>query len=165
MPRPDFVKWALGRLSAEWDTDSYRPRPVLIDQRDTARDSDGVRAEGGDLAANSIVSVGSQPTVTNTPVGTEFDLRYLDGINVRIEGVHESEAFPDEAGGVPRRDQELPPGLELLAKVERVASAGPPRRDQGRQQDRRPTEIGERRRRRLDEADHRVHSSAPHHGQ
>jgi hypothetical protein len=100
MPRPDFVKWALGRLSAEWDTDSYRPRPVLIDQRDTARDSDGVRAEGGDLAANSIVSVGSQPTVTNTPVGTEFDLRYLDGINVRIEGVHESEAFPDEAGGV-----------------------------------------------------------------
>jgi hypothetical protein len=119
MPRPDFVEWALGRLSAEWDTDNYRPQPVLVDQRDTARDSDGVRAEAGDLAANSIVSVGSQPAVTNTPVGTEFDLRYLDGINVRVEAVHESEAFPDEAGGVAGAGE----FSALVSEVRRVINA------------------------------------------
>lgn len=49
------------------------------------------RKQSVDLTRHTTVSVSSSPDRDEQPVGTEYDLRVEDGVNILIEGAHEDE--------------------------------------------------------------------------
>lgn len=91
MSRPDFVEFVLDTLEAGWDTSTFDPRPTLIDRRDSSRRDGAPRSREFDLSNNNTIGVGSQPTATNEPIGTGYDYRFIDGVQVRLEAVHSDE--------------------------------------------------------------------------
>lgn len=90
---PDYVQTTLDFLD-NWDTGRYSPQPELIDDENSEYYSSqhsrtGERVQSHDLTSGNAISVGSQPTTTQTAVGTEYDHRVRAGVGVTIEAAHE----------------------------------------------------------------------------
>jgi len=81
-----LVEHVLGWLE-NWNT-SNAPRPTLIDRDDATSAAFAGRRVSHDLTDNHVVSVASSPTRQTTAIGTEYDHRVEDGVNVRVEGAH-----------------------------------------------------------------------------
>jgi hypothetical protein len=63
-------------------------QPTLIDRDDSESSSFSGRKVGFDLTDNHAASVASTPDRVTTPIGTEYDHRVEDAVNVRLEGAH-----------------------------------------------------------------------------
>lgn len=98
MALPDFVQEVLDYLDTNWNTSNFDPQPTLVDG-DEMRLYSGGRARSLDVVNENIVTVDSQPTGENTPVGTEFDYRVRRGVTVQIEGYHQ-----DSGGQITDKD-------------------------------------------------------------
>lgn len=73
-----------------WD-ETNAPKPTLIDRDDAESESWQGRKVSYDLTRNHAASVASTPDRITTPVGTNYDHRVEDGVNVRLEGAHTDE--------------------------------------------------------------------------
>jgi hypothetical protein len=88
MTRPDFVAATLDILDSNWNTTNADPQPILVDDRDRERQDTGERAATIDLTENAVISVNGPVTVEDTPLGTEYDVDFREGVSVHLEGVH-----------------------------------------------------------------------------
>lgn len=93
MSLPDFTQEVLDYLdtqanSGNWNTTNYSPHPTLVDG-DEMRLHSGGRARSLDVTNQNIITVDSEPTGENTPIGTEYDFRVRRPVSVNIEGYHE----------------------------------------------------------------------------
>jgi hypothetical protein len=73
-----------------WDT-TNADKPALIDRDDAESASFAGRRVSYDLTDNHAVSVASTPERQTTAIGTEYDHRVEDAVNVRLEGAHTDE--------------------------------------------------------------------------
>lgn len=64
------------------------PQPVFIDRDDSESAAFNGRRVAFDLTESHVASVASTPDRQVTPIGTEYDHRVEDGVNVRLEGAH-----------------------------------------------------------------------------
>ena len=87
MSNPDYVQEVLDYLQ-NWDTNNFSPKPRLIDGDEMRDDDTGNRARNADVIDENIITVTSEPTTQNEPIGTEFDYRHEAGATMRIEGYH-----------------------------------------------------------------------------
>jgi hypothetical protein len=71
----------------DWN-DTEVPMPDLVDRDDAQSDQFLGRQVAGDLKHNAILSISSSYEPQETPIGTEYNLRVRDGVNVRLEGAH-----------------------------------------------------------------------------
>jgi hypothetical protein len=74
----------------DWDT-RRADKPVIIDRDDAASTSFQGRRVSYDLTDSHVVSVASSPERQTTAIGTEYDHRVEDAVNVRFEGAHTDE--------------------------------------------------------------------------
>jgi len=74
----------------DWDT-RRADKPVIIDRDDAASTSFRGRRVSYDLTDSHVVSVASSPERQTTAIGTEYDHRVEDAVNVRLEGAHTDE--------------------------------------------------------------------------
>lgn len=88
MSNPDYVQEVLDYLDTNWDTNNFSPKPRLIDGDEMRDDSDGSRARNADPLKTNLITVNSDPTGQNEPIGTEFDYRHEFGVTVICEGYH-----------------------------------------------------------------------------
>lgn len=66
-------------------------QPTLIDRDDSESASFSGRRVSYDLTDNHAASVASTPDRITDPIGTEYDHRVEDAVNVRLEGAHTDE--------------------------------------------------------------------------
>ena len=77
-----------------WDQNNVQ-QPVFVDRDDAESASFNGRRVSFDLTEDNVISVASTPERITTPIGTEYDHRVEDGVNVRIEAAHADAAdFP-----------------------------------------------------------------------
>jgi len=84
-----LVEHVLGWLE-NWNTNNAA-KPTLIDRDDSTSAAFAGRRVSHDLTDNHAVSVASSPDRQTTAIGTEYDHRVEDGVNVRLEGAHVDE--------------------------------------------------------------------------
>ncbi|MFC7044297.1 hypothetical protein ACFQH6_20730 [Halobacteriaceae archaeon GCM10025711] len=87
----DLANFILARINANWSTGNYDPMPILYHKSDSQRYDTGERGVTVDLPEGNVISVGADPTGTNTPMGGEFDYKVETGVSVQVEGLHEDE--------------------------------------------------------------------------
>jgi hypothetical protein len=73
-----------------WDQNNA-PQPTFIDRDDATSAGFNGRRVSYDLTDNHAVSVASSPERQTTAIGTEYDHRVEDAVNVRLEGAHTDE--------------------------------------------------------------------------
>ena len=100
MALPDFVNETLTFLDTNWNTSTIA-KPTLIDGDEMRDFNDDSRAKAVDVENENIVTVNSEPTGTNTPLGTEYDHEVRYGVNVRVEGYHAD----GSSGGITDKDE------------------------------------------------------------
>jgi len=77
---------------------SNAPQPVFVDRDDAESASFNGRRVSFDLTEDNVISVASTPERITTPIGTEYDHRVEDGVNVRVEAAHVDAAdFPGDS--------------------------------------------------------------------
>lgn len=67
------------------------PQPTFIDRDDATSAGFNGRRVSYDLTDSHVVSVASSPERQTTAIGTEYDHRVEDAVNVRLEGAHTDE--------------------------------------------------------------------------
>jgi hypothetical protein len=93
MADPIFVDRVVEALRRQWDPTNYPGTyagdvPAIIARDDTTSHSYEGRRVAYDLTDNNAVVVDATPTRQQTPIGTEFDYRYEDGVGIEVVGVH-----------------------------------------------------------------------------
>lgn len=86
-------------------------QPVFIDRDDAESASFNDRQVAYDLTDNNAISVASSPDRDTEPIGTGYDHRIVDGVNLRIEGAH-----TDQWGHVADADE----FQDIIDEAERV---------------------------------------------
>jgi hypothetical protein len=84
-----LVKHVLGWLE-NWNTNNAA-KPTLIDRDDATSPAFNGRRVRQVLSDNHAVSVASSPERQTTAIGTGYDHRVEDAVNVRLEGAHVDE--------------------------------------------------------------------------
>jgi hypothetical protein len=113
---PDLTAFVLSILDTQanggnWDASSAG-HPIRYNREDGKRLDTGNRTQGVDFTEGNVVSV---RTVNRdrTPVGTEFDYRFVATLSVRLEGVH-----TDERGGIDPTGSNGVPWQDLTRELE-----------------------------------------------
>lgn len=101
----DLVQRVLEYIDTNWDELNYQPKPILYHDEDKRRLDEGIRTKKLELSENNIVTVGSQPTGSNEPLGLEFNYKSRVGVQVEIEAAH------DDRGGWVDNANEFKEGL------------------------------------------------------
>jgi len=96
MADPAFVDAVVEGLRRRWDPTNYPGSyagdvPAIVDAEDTTSHEFSGRQVAYDLTRNNAVVVDATPTRQQTPVGTEFDYRYEDGVGIEVVGLHTDE--------------------------------------------------------------------------
>ena len=108
----DLVQHVLEYIDQNWDERNYQPKPILYHDEDKRRLDTDVRTKKLELSENNIVTVGSQPSGSNEPLGFDFNYKSRTGVQVEIEAVH------DDRGGHVANASEFKDGL--VAEVART---------------------------------------------
>lgn len=91
-----LVNWTLDRLASNYteaNVSTSTPRLIDGDDKTVSRIDNGTRVEeqrrfSPDVADTNLVTVASSPDRQDTPIGTSYDLRVVDAVNILIEGAH-----------------------------------------------------------------------------